>query len=237
MSSNKRKEAELRGEKEWERIDQAVIQSQSFLEKYSNYILGIIGACVVVACIYMAYQHFYVAPKTAEAQKAIAQGQIYYESGMDSLAVYGDQNGYVGFIKIADEFSSTPTGNLANAYAGISLGRMGNFAEALKYLKSYSSSGDQTISPLVQGTIGDCLRAEGKGGEAVSYYEKAAKAVDNFIQSPLLYQKAASIYREQGSHDKVIEIYTMIKNQYMDSPIAMEADKFIEEANLLKAGK
>lgn len=237
MSSNKRKEAELRGEKEWERLDQAVIQSENFLEKYGNYLLGAIGVCVVLACGYMAYQHFYVAPKTAEAQKAIAQGQIYYESGLDSLAVYGDENGYLGFTKIADEFSSTPTGNLANAYAGISLARMGNYAEALKRLKSYSPSGDQIISHMVQGTIGDCLHAKGKGSEAISYYEKAAKALDNFIQSPLLYQKAATIYREQGNYDKVIEIYTLIKNQYTDSPVSMEADKFIEEANLLKAAK
>lgn len=237
MSSNKRKEAELRGEKEWESIDNAVIKSQSFLEKYGNYIFGAIGAFIIIACGYLAYQHFYVGPKTEEAQKAISQGQIYYESGLDSLALFGDANGYIGFEKVAKEFSSTSTGNLANAYAGICHARMGNYAKALDFLKSYNSSGDEVISHMVQGTIGDCLRADGKAGEAISYYEKAAKSLDNFIHSPLFYQKAANIYREQGKYDKVIEIYTLIKDQYMNSPIAMEADKYIEEANLLKAGK
>ncbi len=78
----------------------------------------------------------------------------------------------------------------------------------------------------------------GKSEDAISYYIKAAKGgVDNYIQSPSLYKKAALIYRVQGNHDKVIELFTLIKNDYARSPIAAtEADKYIEEAKMLKAG-
>jgi len=235
--SSKKKQAELREEKGWESVDNAVIQSQSFLEKYTNQILAVIGIGVVIACAYLAYQHFYVTPKTEEAQKAIYKGQQYFEIGNDSLALNGDANGYLGFLKIADEYSSTKTGNLANAYAGLCYTRLGNYDKALEYLKSYSSSGDKLVSDLVQGAIGDCLASQGKGKEAISYFMKAGKSLDNLVHTPMLYKKAAIIHRENGDYDKVIELFTIIKNDYANSPTAAEADKYIEEAQLMKAGK
>ena len=54
------------------------------------------------------------------------------------------------------------------------------------------------------------------------------------VQSPIMYKKAGLIYRELGQHDKVIEVFSIIKNNYMNSPYAKEADKYIEEAKLQK---
>lgn len=232
--SSKKKQAELREEKDWERIDKAVIDSESFLEKYSKQILGVIAVGVIIACAYMAYQHFYVTPRNTEAQGAITQGQVYFDRGQDSLALAGDANGYIGFEAIIDEYGSTKVGNLAKGYAGISHARLGNYDKALKYLKSYNNSGDVLFSHLVDATIGDCLASQGKVKEAIPHFEKAAKAVDNNIQSPILYKKAALLYREQGNYDKVIEIFTLVQNNYQSSPIAAEATKYIEEANILK---
>ena len=53
----------------------------------------------------------------------------------------------------------------------------------------------------------------------------------------MLYKKAGLIYRNQGNYDKVIEVFSIIKNQYMNSPLAIEADKYIDEANILKGQK
>ena len=74
----------------------------------------------------------------------------------------------------------------------------------------------------------------GKAEEAIPYFIKAAKGVDNLIQSPILYKKAGLIYRDLGQQDKVIETFSIIKNNYMKSPLAQEADKYIEEAKLAK---
>lgn len=232
--SSKKKQAELREEKGWESIDKAVIKSESFLEKYTNKILVVIGIGVVIACGYLAYQHFYIGPKTEEAQKAIYKGQQYFEIGNDSLALYGDANGYIGFEEIAKEYGSTKTGNLAKAYAGICYAHIGKYDQALEYLKSYSNSGDKLVSYLVEGSIGDCLASQGKGKEAIPYFMKAGKSLDNIIHTPMLYKKAAIIYRENGDYDKVIELFTTIKNDYANSLVAAEADKYIEEATLMK---
>ena len=233
--SSKKKQAELREEKDWKKIDEAVHSSENFIEKYQNQLLIGIGIVVVIVSGYLAFQHFYVEPRNNDAQVAMFKGEQYFRLGQDSLAIYGDGKGYVGFETVINDYSSTKAGNMAKYYAGISYANLGKYDQALNYLKDYSGK-DEILSQLVNGTIGDCLDNTGKPDEAISYYMKAAKGVDNAAQSPVLYKKAGLIYRNQGNYDKVIEIFTLIKNQYMGSPIAMEADKYIDEANMLKAG-
>lgn len=234
---SKRKQAELREEKEWERIDEAVAGSGRFIEKYNKQLLIGIGAIVVIVCGFLAYNYFVVKPKTAEAQVAMARGQQYFAAGADSLALFGDGNGYVGFEAIINDYSSTNPGKLAKVYAGLSYANLGQYDKALDYLKGYSGS-DKIITHLVDGSIGDCLDNLGKSEEAIDYYIKAAKGVDNESQSPALYKKAGLIYMSLGKYDKVIEVFTTIKNQYMNNSQAfIEADKYITEATLLKNGK
>ncbi|MDR0824486.1 MAG: hypothetical protein LBN74_05285 [Prevotella sp.] len=234
--SSKKKQVELREEKDWERIGTALGSSERFIEKYQKQLLIGIGVLVLVVCAILAYNYFIVGPKTTEAQVAMFRGEQYFRTGQDSLAVFGDKNGYIGFESIIDEYGSTKSGKLAKVYAGLCYANMGNYDKGLEYLKSYSGS-DKILSHLINGSIGDCLDNLGKSDEAVSYYIKAAKGVDNVSQSPLLYKKAGLIYRAQGNYDKVIEIFTIIKDQYMNSPAAMEAEKYIEEATILKGKK
>lgn len=229
---SKKKQAELNEEKDWEKIDAAVHESEHFIEKNQKPILIAIIAIVVIVSGYLAYKHFYVVPRNEEAQIAIFKGEQYYRNGQDSLAIYGDGRGYVGFENIISEYGSTGAGNLAKLYAGISYANLGKYEQALSYLKDYSGK-DKVLAQSVNGAIGDCLDSTGKSDEAISYYLKAAKALDNAVQSPVLYKKAGLIYRNQGKYDKVIEVFTTVKNQYMASPVAMEADKYIEEANLM----
>jgi tetratricopeptide (TPR) repeat protein len=234
--SSKKKQAELREEKDWESIGTAVVRSERFIEKYQKQLLAGIGVVVVIVCAFLAYNYFIVGPKTTEAQVALFKGEQYFRAGQDSLAVFGDKNGYVGFEAIMNDYSSTKPGKLAGLYAGICYANMGNYDKGLEYLKGYSGS-DKIISQLVNGAVGDCLDNLGKSDEAVSYYIRAAKGVDNVSQSPILYKKAGLIYRNQGNYDKVIEVFSIIKNQYMNSPLAMEADKYIDEAAIMKGRK
>lgn len=233
--TSKKKQAELNEGKDWEKIDSAVHESEHFIEKNKKQLLIGIAAIVLVVCAYLAYNQFYANPKNKEAQVAIFQGEQYFRNGQDSLAIFGDANGYVGFESIISEYGSTKAGQLAKFYAGVSYANIKQYDKALEHLKSYSGS-DKIVSQLVNGTIGDCLDNTGKSDEAVSYYIKAAKAVDNSSQSPILYKKAGLIYRNQGNYDKVIEVFTIVKNQYGSSPVAGEVDRYIKEATLLKEG-
>lgn len=232
MSSNKRK-GESQQPNEWEKIDQAVGQSGQFVDKNLNKILITVAVLIVVVCGYLAYSHFVAAPKNQKAQEAMFQGENYFRIGEDSLALYGDGRGFIGFEGVIDEYGSTKAGNAARLYAAISYARLGKYDQALSYAKSFSSD-DKILQYLAQGTIGDCLVNTDKMEEALPYFLKAAKGVDNMVQSPIMYKKAGLIYRELGQYDKVIEVFSIIKNNYMNSPYAKEADKYIEEAKLQK---
>lgn len=164
------------------------------------------------------------------------RGEQYFRDGRDSLALYGNGNDFIGFEAIADQYGSTKAGKLAKAYAGICYANMGKYEKALTILKTYSGN-DKLFAYLVNGTIGDCLVNTGKQQEAVTYFEKAGKGVDNMIQSPIFYKKAGLIYQELGNYDKMEEMFTIIQNRYGNSPLAHEARKYITEAQMLKSAK
>lgn len=230
------KERILNEERDWNKIDDAIIGSENFLMKYRNFIFIALAVILVIVGGYFAYQRFYVQPQTKEAQAAMFKGEQYFQMGADSLALYGDGNGYMGFESIAKEYSATKTGDLAKVYAGLSFAKLGNYEQALTYLQQFSGK-DVMLSPAIESTIGDCLVNTGKTEDAVSHFVKAAKNANDILLSPIFYKKAALVYRDLGKYDDVIEMFTIIQNNYISSPEAMDADKYIEEATILKGNK
>lgn len=234
--SSKKKQAEQREEKDWEHIDNAVFESENFLAKHSKKLLIGLGVLVIIACGFLAYKQFYIKPLNQEAQVALYKGQEYFGMSQDSIALYGDGNGYVGFENISLDYSSTDAGKLAKAYAGLCYANLGQYQKAIEYLDGFNA-GDKLVSKSIKGTIGDCYDNLGKYDEAIKYYEKAAKEIDSDLYSPIFLKKAALVYQSQGNYDKVIEIFTNIKNQYANSTVARDADKYIDEATILKENK
>ncbi len=45
------------------------------------------------------------------------------------------------------------------------------------------------------------------------------------------------MYLSLADYDKAIETFTLIKEQYINTPEAQEADKYIKQAELLKESK
>lgn len=236
MALSKKKQEAIKEEKDWNQIDQAVVKSEKFLEKYQKQLLYAVGAVVVVVCGYFAYQQFYLEPKNKEAQVAMFKGEQYFGAGRDSLALVGDGNGYLGFEEIANMYGSTKAGKLAKAYAGLCNARLGNNEKAIEYLKGYSG-GDALFTFQAKVALGDCYANVGDLDNALKQYTNAAKNVDNDVYAPMYYKKAGMIYREQKNYDKVVETFTFIKNNFMNSMEASEADKYIAEANMLKEAK
>jgi len=93
---------------------------------------------------------------------------------------------------------------------------------------------DLLITPAVTGAIGDVYMNMGETDKAVNQFLKAAKEADNEMLSPIYYKKAGVAYLSVDNYDKAIEIFQLIKDNYLNSPEAQEADKFIMQAKLLK---
>ena len=137
----------------------------------------------------------------------------------------GDSIGYKGFLKVADEFSGTAAGNLANAYAGICYAQLGKYEDAVKYLDKFSAK-DQLVSPAILGTIGNCYAEMGQLDKAAGTLLKAADKADSQALSPIYLIQAGQLFEKLG------KAYTLVKEKYFNSYQSMDIDKYIERASI-----
>ena len=238
MSSSK-KEKIAKEEREWNSIDNAVVESNMFLWKYRSQLLTGLVILILLVGGYLAYQNFYVDSRNNDAYKVLAKGQDYFSMQQDSLALYGDGNGYNGFEKIIQEYGSTDAGNVAKYLAAISSYNLGKYEQAQNYAQDFKAN-DLVLKNEVQGIIGDCLVNQGKVKESISYFINAAKGFDNQYYSVIMYKKAGLAYKQLKDYDKMEETFKIIRDQFTtgdvasSSPIVLEAQKYIDEAQMLK---
>ena len=119
-------------------VDEALSASEAFLIKNKNVLLGAVVALVVIVGGFLGYKHFISEPNELKASEAIFKGEQYFGADNFEVALKGDSLGYAGFVKLADEFSGTDAGNLANAYAGLCYAQLGKYEDAIKYLDKFS---------------------------------------------------------------------------------------------------
>ena len=103
---------------------------EAFFMKYKKAILIAVAAIIVVIAGVFLYISQISGPREEKASTALSKGQTYFNNEMFEQAVNGDGAGFVGFAKLADEYSGTKAGNLANLYAGLCYANLGKWAEA-----------------------------------------------------------------------------------------------------------
>lgn len=106
-----------------------------FLKFKKQIITGVVVILLVVAGAIL-YNVFVAGPREDKASTAIAKGEQYFNEEQFDKALNGDGAGYVGFVKIASDYSSTDAGNLANLYAGLSFYNLGKYTEAVTSSRS-----------------------------------------------------------------------------------------------------
>ena len=214
-------------------MEEALSTSEAFLIKYKGRILGTIAAVVIIIAGFMGYKHFISDPNEVKASEALFKGEQYFGADNFETALNGDSIGYKGFLKVADEFSGTAAGNLANAYAGICYAQLGKYEDAVKMLDSFDGS-DQMVAPAILGAAGNCYAQLGQLDKAASTLLSAADKADNNTLSPIFLLQAGEILVKQGKYDDAVNAYTKIKDKYFQSYQAMDIDKYIEQAKLMK---
>lgn len=220
-------------EKNFENIGDALTSSEQFIEKNQKTILIVLGVVVLVVLAVLAYHNLYLKPKNQKAQAAIYKGERYFQNQQDSLALFGDGNDYIGFEEVINQFGGTKTADLAKAYAGISYSRLGDNEKALNYLNKFKG-GDKLITPAITGAIGDVYMNLGETEKAATQFEKAAKAANDNMLSPIFYKKAGLAYLHAQNYSKASDTFEMLKKRYMNTPEGQEADKYIEQIKLSK---
>ena len=212
-------------------MEEALSTSEAFIIKYKSRILGAIAAVVIIIAGFMGYKHFISEPNEIKSSADLFKGEQDFGAYNFETALNGDSIGYVGFIKIADQYSGTDAANLAKAYAGLCYAHLGKFDEAVKALDSFDGN-DQMVAPAMKGAMGNCYAQLGQLDKASSMLLKAADEADNTTLSPIYLKQAGEILVKQGKYDDAIKAYTSIKEKYFRSYQAMDIDKYIEQAKL-----
>ena len=225
--------AEQKNQNEHLNVEDALTQSEAFLIKYNNAIIGGVVAVIIIVAGFIMYKNLYAEPREEKAQAALFKGQEYFEQDAYEQALNGDSIGFVGFLKVADDFSGTKAANLAKAYAGICYAQLGKYEEAVKMLDSFNGK-DQMVAPAILGAAGNCYAQLGQLDKAASTLMSAADKADNNTLSPIFLMQAGEILVKQGKYDDAVDAYTKIKDKYFQSYQAMDIDKYIEQAKLMK---
>ena len=225
--------AEQKNQNEHLNVEDALTQSEAFLIKYKNAIIGGVVAVIIIVAGFIMYKNLYAEPREEKAQAALFKGQEYFEQDAFEQALNGDSIGYAGFLKVADDYSGTKAANLAKAYAGICYAQLGKYEDAVKMLDSFDGS-DQMVAPAILGAAGNCYAQLGQLDKAASTLLSAADKADNNTLSPIFLLQAGEILVKQGKYDDAVNAYTKIKDKYYQSYQAMDIDKYIEQAKLMK---
>lgn len=202
----------------------------SFVLENKKSLAFIGGAIVALILLYIGYQKFYLAPRAEKAANEMFKAEEY--AAVDSLsdrAINGDGS-YPGFEKIAEEYSSTKSANIANAYLGGLYLKKGQYQKAIDALGNYSSTGSPVVDPLVLGMLGDAYSELKDYDQAVTYYKKASDKSDNPFTAPLFLKKLGLVYEEQKDFKSAADAYNKIKENYPNSYEASVIDTYLARA-------
>ena len=215
-------------EDQFAQVEVALTQTEQFFEDNQKKIVRVFSIVIGIVALYLGYQNFYLEPLEKEAQTEMFSAEINFAKDSFNLALNGDDQ-YLGFIDIADDYSSTKAGKLANYYAGLSYLYLGEFENAIDYLEDFSSD-DIVLSSLAIGCIGDAYLELDDPDKAMSYYKKAANNHENEFTTPRFLMKQATIHEIQGDYDDALEIYNLINNDYRQSREGQNVAKYIARA-------
>lgn len=225
-------------------------EAQPALSKHEDFILKnkklLIGATIAVLAI-IAGIIFYNNHKSAQlqaAQSAMQQPEYTFEQALEmqgqnadqmlERVINGDSTGVQGFLRIADDYSSTKVGNLANLYIGLCYAHMDKWEEAVKYLEMFDGVGDFMISPAALGALGNAYAHVGQADKAVATLTKAAEQADNVVLSPMYYIQAGEILESQGKKADALKLYQKVKGMKsysQSSPYVEMIDEYIERVS------
>lgn len=210
------------------KVEEALSKTERFIENNQKILTIIIGVIVVIVLIFFGFKRFYMAPREQEAKEQMYMAQEYFEIDSLNLALNGDGM-YPGFLKIIDDYGMTQGANLSNYYTGVCYLKMGNYEEAIDYLKSFKGK-DQVLGPMAKGAIGDAYIELNQPAKAAGYYIEAADLKENEFTTPLFLMKAGWTYEIMKDYTNAVSTYERIKYKFPTSNEAREIDKYIARA-------
>jgi len=209
-----------------------ISRSEEFIQKNQKTLLIIVAVILVAVLAVFGLRKWYFQPRETRAAEEMFAAEQWFAQGDFDKALNGDDS-YRGFLSVADSYKGTKAGNLARYYAGASYLQMGNYDEAIHWLKKYKGN-DTFTRPLAEMMLADAHMEKGETAEAAKRYTSAAAMGDNFLTAPTALFKAGMAYLMLDDNTKALECFQKVKSNYPESTEWTEIDKYIA---LAEAGK
>jgi tetratricopeptide (TPR) repeat protein len=224
--ADKNNDVMLEVEEKWSRVEDYIQENKKSLST--------IGTIVVVLILaFVAFNWWYLPGQEQDAEAAIVHAQRYFSEDSINKAINGDA-GSLGFEAIADQYSMTKAGKLANYYLGLCYYMKKDYNKSLEYLEKFNAK-DVLVSPMAAGVMGDDEMQLNQTDKALEYYMTAVKRSDNEYTAPIFLKKAALACEIKGDWAQATTLYETVKTQYHASQQAQDIDKYIARAKA-KAG-
>lgn len=216
-------------------LDNTANKTEEWFEKNQKMIFSVLGVIAVVVIGYLAYQKLIVGPKEEEAANEMFTAQQNFSKALDATGTAVDSlfnlslkgsEGKFGFVDLADKYSGTDAGNLANYYAGIAYLNVKKNDEAIASLEKFKAD-DQILSVLTLGAIGDAYAQKNQNDKALEYYLKASEKNQNNFVTPRYLLKAGQTALALNKKADALKYFTEIKEKYEGTPEAMNVDGLI----------
>jgi TolA-binding protein len=199
---------------------------QLFWERYGKLASYALLAIVIIVGGYFAYHNFIVEPKEKQATEAMFRAEEYYRMDSTTLALNGAGKD-AGFLHIISRYGGTKAANLASFYAGSCYLKLGDFNNAVKYLKDFTTP-VKMLQERAYGMLGDAYSEQNKKEEAAEQYKKAGTYFEkDELLSPEYLFRGGYLYESMGKTQDAIALYKMIKDKYPKSQRGLDIDKYL----------
>lgn len=212
-----------------------VEKAKDFWARYNRPVLIIGVIIILVAGGWFGYKKFYKEPNEQKAADAMFKAESYHRNALlaqkpDSmirLALNGD-GANPGFIRIISKYKGTNAGNLARLYAGECYLILNDNANAVKYLKDFSTSSD-FFQARAYKLLADAYADQGKDKDALDYYKKAARhfTEDTENSSEALFLAAYLAQTKLNNTKEAIELFKELKEKFPNTQRGADADKYL----------
>jgi len=210
-----------------------IAQFQSIWDRYGKQVGYALLVLVLVIAGIFGYKNLISEPNERKADEAIFRAEEYYRMDSARLALNGD-NVNAGFLKIISKYGGTKSGKLANFYAGSCYLKLGDYNNAVKYLKDFSSPVEQ-LQIRAYGLLGDAYSELNRKEEAAAEYKKAGTYYDkDDLFSPEYLFRSGYLYESMGKTQDAIAMYQIIKEKYPTSQRGYDIDKYLARLGVIK---
>jgi tetratricopeptide (TPR) repeat protein len=210
-----------------------IAELQNVWDRYGKIASYVLLAIIVIVAGFFAYRNLVSEPNEKKATEAMFRAEQYYRLDSARLALNGD-NINAGFLKVIARYGGTKAANLASFYAGSCYLKLGDYNNAIKYLKDFSTSVQQ-LQERDYGLLGDAYSELNRKEEAAEQYKKAGTFFEkDELLSPEYLFRSGYLYESMGKTQDAIAMYRLIKDKYPTSQRGADIDKYLARLGVVQ---